>query len=92
MKARLQAGELEDKEVEITFPGRSMAPVSILGAGNFEQMEMDIQGIYMINMGLGSPQGNCVGWSAYDGPNNTFNANNPAPNYCTQPTSKYPIN
>jgi hypothetical protein len=50
------------------------------------------QGIYMINMGLGSPQGNCVGWSAYDGPNNTYNSNNPAPNYCTQPTSNYPIN
>jgi hypothetical protein len=50
------------------------------------------QGIYMINMGLGQPQGNCVGWSAYDGPNPTFNANNPAPNYCTQPTSNYPIN
>jgi hypothetical protein len=44
------------------------------------------QGIWMINMGLGQPQGNCVGWSAYDGPNPTFNANNPAPNYCTQPT------
>jgi hypothetical protein len=50
------------------------------------------QGIWMINMGLGQPQGNCVGWSAYDGPNPTFNANNPAPNYCTQPTSNYPIN
>jgi hypothetical protein len=50
------------------------------------------QGIYMINMGLGQPVGNCVGWSAYDGPNPTFNANNPAPNYCTQPTSNYPIN
>jgi hypothetical protein len=50
------------------------------------------QGIYMINMNLGQPQGNCVGWSAYDGPNPTFNANNPAPNYCTQPTSNYPIN
>ncbi len=50
------------------------------------------QGIYLINMGLGQPQGNCVGWSAYDGPNFTFNANNPAPNYCTQPTSNYPIN
>jgi hypothetical protein len=49
-------------------------------------------GIYLINMGLGQPQGNCVGWSAYDGPNPTFNANNPAPNYCTQPTSNYPIN
>ena len=46
MKARLQAGELEDKEVEITFPGRSMAPVSILGAGNFEQMEMDLQNMF----------------------------------------------
>jgi len=50
------------------------------------------QGIWMINMNLGQPQGNCVGWSAYDGPNPTFNANNPAPNYCTQPTSNYPIN
>jgi ATP-dependent HslUV protease ATP-binding subunit HslU len=46
MKTRLQAGELEDKEVEITLPGRSMAPVSILGAGNFEQMEMDLQGMF----------------------------------------------
>ncbi len=50
------------------------------------------QGIWMINMGLGQPKGNCVGWSAYDGPNPTFNANNPSPNYCTQPTSNYPIN
>ena len=46
MKARLEAGELEDREVEITFPGRSMAPVSILGAGNFEQMEMDLQNMF----------------------------------------------
>ena len=46
MKARLLAGELEDREVEVTFPGRPMAPVSILGAGNFEQMEMDIQGMF----------------------------------------------
>ena len=46
MKARLHAGELEDREVEITFPGRSMAPVSILGAGNFEQMEMDLQNMF----------------------------------------------
>ena len=46
MKARLLAGELEDREVEITFPGRSMAPVSILGAGNFEQMEMDLQSMF----------------------------------------------
>ena len=33
MKARLDAGELEDREVEITLPGRAVAPVSILGAG-----------------------------------------------------------
>jgi ATP-dependent HslUV protease ATP-binding subunit HslU len=46
MKARLNAGELEDREVEVTIPGRSVAPVSILGAGNFEQMEMDLQGMF----------------------------------------------
>jgi len=46
MKARLESGELEDREVEITLPGRSMAPVSILGAGNFEQMEMDLQNMF----------------------------------------------
>ena len=46
MRARLAAGELDDREVEITFPGRSMAPVSILGAGNFEQMEMDLQNMF----------------------------------------------
>jgi ATP-dependent HslUV protease ATP-binding subunit HslU len=46
MRARLLAGELEDREVEITFPGRPMAPVSILGAGNMEQMEMDLQGMF----------------------------------------------
>jgi ATP-dependent HslUV protease ATP-binding subunit HslU len=46
MKAKLQAGELDDKEIEITVPGRSGAPVSILGAGNFEQMEMDLQNMF----------------------------------------------
>jgi ATP-dependent HslUV protease ATP-binding subunit HslU len=46
MRARLVAGELDDREVEITFPGRSVAPVSILGAGNFEQMEMDLQNMF----------------------------------------------
>ena len=46
MKARLEAGEMEDREVEITMPGRSMAPVSILGAGNMEQMEMDLQNMF----------------------------------------------
>jgi ATP-dependent HslUV protease ATP-binding subunit HslU len=46
LKARLSAGEIEDREIEITFPGRSMAPVSILGAGNFEQMEMDLQNMF----------------------------------------------
>ncbi len=46
MKARLEAGELEDREVEVTLPGRAIAPVSILGAGNLEQMEMDLQGMF----------------------------------------------
>ena len=46
MKSRLLAGELEDRQVEVVIPGRTMAPVSILGAGNMEQMEMDLQGIF----------------------------------------------
>ena len=46
MKTRLLAGELEDREVEVTIPGRSVAPVSILGAGNMEQMEMDLQSMF----------------------------------------------
>jgi ATP-dependent HslUV protease ATP-binding subunit HslU len=46
MKARLEGGELEDRQVEITLPGRAVAPVSILGAGNMEQMEMDLQGMF----------------------------------------------
>jgi ATP-dependent HslUV protease ATP-binding subunit HslU len=46
MKARLLAGELEDREIEVTFPGRSVAPVSILGAANLEQMEMDLQNMF----------------------------------------------
>jgi len=43
MKARLEAGELEDREVEITVPGRVGVPFSIAGAGNVEQMEMELQ-------------------------------------------------
>jgi len=46
MRERLRAGELEDREVEVTIPGRSVAPVSILGAGNMEQMEMDLQNMF----------------------------------------------
>jgi len=46
MKARLESGELEDREVEVTLPGKSVAPVSIFGAGNLEQMEMDLQGMF----------------------------------------------
>ena len=46
MKARLKAGELETTEVEITIPGRNAAPVSIMGAGNMDQMEMDLQGMF----------------------------------------------
>lgn len=46
MKARLDAGEMEDLEVEVTIPGRAAAPVSILGAANLEQMEMDLQNMF----------------------------------------------
>jgi ATP-dependent HslUV protease ATP-binding subunit HslU len=46
MKARLDAGDLEDREVEVTIPGRNVAPVSIFGAGNMEQMEMDLQSMF----------------------------------------------
>ncbi len=46
MKARLEAGKLEDREVEVTLPGRAGAPVSIVGAANFEQMEMDLQSMF----------------------------------------------
>jgi ATP-dependent HslUV protease ATP-binding subunit HslU len=45
-KARLEAGELEDREVEVTIPGRGGAPVSIVGAGNMEQMEMELQSMF----------------------------------------------
>lgn len=46
LQAKLAAGELEDREVELEIPGRSVAPVSILGAGNMEQMEMDLQNMF----------------------------------------------
>src|SRR5580692_3440997 len=46
LKARLDAGELEDREIEVTLPRRAVAPVSIVGAANMEQMEMDLQGMF----------------------------------------------
>ncbi len=47
IKAQLDDGELETREVEILMPGRSGPPVSIMGAaGNTEQMEMDLQGMF----------------------------------------------
>ncbi len=46
MREKLRNGSLDDREVEITMPGRAVAPVSILGAGNMEQMEMDLQGMF----------------------------------------------
>jgi len=46
LRAQLADGQLEDREVELNIPGRSMAPVSILGAGNLEQMEMDLQNMF----------------------------------------------
>ncbi len=46
MREKLRTGSLDDREVEITMPGRAVAPVSILGAGNMDQMEMDLQGMF----------------------------------------------
>lgn len=46
MRKRLAAGELEDREVEISIPGKNPAPISVFGAGNLEQMEMDLQGMF----------------------------------------------
>ncbi len=46
LRTQLEAGDLEDREVEVSIPGRAMAPVSILGAGNMEQMEMELQSVF----------------------------------------------
>jgi len=47
LKARLDAGELEDREVEVTVPGRSGGPpVSVMGAANIEQLEIDLQSMF----------------------------------------------
>ncbi len=46
LKNKLASGALEDREVEITLPGRAGPPVSILGAANMEQMEMDLQSMF----------------------------------------------
>ena len=47
LRTRLEAGELDEREVEITIQGRSVSPVSILGAGNnMEQMEMELQSMF----------------------------------------------
>ncbi|MDX2035673.1 MAG: ATP-dependent protease ATPase subunit HslU [Isosphaeraceae bacterium] len=54
MRERLRAGELEASEVEISIPGRSTAPVSILGGANLEQMEMELQGMFEKIMPKGS--------------------------------------
>ena len=45
MKTRLDAGELEDREVEVALPGKGGMPFSIAGAGNMEQMEMELQSV-----------------------------------------------
>ena len=46
MRDKLRSGSLDDREVEVTMPGKAVAPVSILGAGNMDQMEMDLQGMF----------------------------------------------
>lgn len=45
LRSRLESGELDDRTVEITIPGKTGAPLSILGAANMEQLEMDLQGM-----------------------------------------------
>jgi ATP-dependent HslUV protease ATP-binding subunit HslU len=46
MKARLEAGELEDRKVELNIE-QKIVPVQILGAaGGTEQMEMDLQSMF----------------------------------------------
>lgn len=45
MKTRLDAGEMEDREVEVSIPGKGGTPFSIAGAANMEQMEMELQSV-----------------------------------------------
>jgi ATP-dependent HslUV protease ATP-binding subunit HslU len=44
MKARLEAGDFEDRKVELNIEQKVM-PVQVLGAAGMEQMEMDLQGM-----------------------------------------------
>ena len=46
LKGKLTSGALEEREVEVSLPGRAGPPVSILGAANMEQMEMDLQSMF----------------------------------------------
>jgi ATP-dependent HslUV protease ATP-binding subunit HslU len=45
MKARLEAGEFEDRKVELQIEHK-VAPVQILGSAGLENMEMDIQSMF----------------------------------------------
>jgi ATP-dependent HslUV protease ATP-binding subunit HslU len=44
MKARLEAGDFEERKVELQIEHK-MAPVQILGSAGLENMEMDLQGM-----------------------------------------------
>ncbi len=44
MKARLDAGDFEERKVELNIEQKVM-PVQVLGAAGMEQMEMDLQGM-----------------------------------------------
>ena len=47
LREKLEAGELDEREVEITLQGRPMPNVSVLGAGtNMENMEMELQSMF----------------------------------------------
>jgi ATP-dependent HslUV protease ATP-binding subunit HslU len=45
MKARLEAGEFEDRQVELQIEHK-VAPVQILGSAGLENMEMDLQSMF----------------------------------------------
>ncbi len=44
MKARLEAGDFEDRKIELTVESKQ-PPVQILGSAGLENMEMDLQGM-----------------------------------------------
>jgi ATP-dependent HslUV protease ATP-binding subunit HslU len=46
MKARLEAGDFEDRKVELQVEQKPPVPVQILGSAGLENMEMDLQSMF----------------------------------------------